>query len=93
MSEPGYLMKFKYAYDKQFNAFFATMLLGAAAVYALFATDSLVCDTPRVVGTVAAVIAAALAAGRITYEIFKPSTKMEEVEQQEPSVEGYQRLR
>jgi len=91
LEKPVFLIKLKQAYNKGLIVRYSTMLLGAAAAYALFATGNVTSDVPHIVGAVAIVTAAALAAERIAYEIFKPSTKMEKVEQ-EPYVEGYQEL-
>lgn len=84
-SEPGYLMEFKKAYDKQFNVCCATILFGAVEAIALFATGSLTPDAPHIAGAVAAIIAAGFIAGRVTYEIFKPSTEIKEVTQGLPA--------
>lgn len=78
--ETGYLMKLKQAYNKDLFVRYSTLLLGAVAAITLFTTGNITPDAPRIIGAAALVTVAALAAGRITYEIFKPSTKMARVE-------------
>ncbi|GFV15639.1 ankyrin-3 [Trichonephila clavipes] len=77
---PGYLMKLKQAYNKDLFVRYSTLLLGAVAAITLFATGNITPDAPRIIGAAALVTAAAFAAGRITYEAFKPSTKMARIE-------------
>lgn len=77
---PGYLMKLNQAYNKDLFVRYSTLLLGAVAAITLFATGNITPDAPRIIGAAALVAVAALAAGRITYEAFKPSTKMARVE-------------
>ncbi|GFR05516.1 hypothetical protein TNCT_117171 [Trichonephila clavata] len=77
---PGYLMKLKQAYNKDLFVRYSTLLLGAVAAITLFTTGNITPDAPRIIGAAALVKVAALAAGRITYEVFKPSTKMARVE-------------
>ncbi|GFR13600.1 hypothetical protein TNCT_444961 [Trichonephila clavata] len=72
---PGYLMKLKQAYNKDLFVRYSTLLLGAVAAITLFTTGNITPDAPRIIGAAALVTVAALAAGRITYEVFKPSTK------------------
>ncbi|WP_265032766.1 ankyrin repeat domain-containing protein [Wolbachia endosymbiont (group A) of Sicus ferrugineus] len=78
--ETGYLMKLKQAYNKDLFVRYSTLLLGAVAAITLFTTGNITPDAPRMIGAAAIVTVAALAAGRITYEAFKPSTKMAKVE-------------
>ncbi|WP_353275797.1 ankyrin repeat domain-containing protein [Wolbachia endosymbiont (group A) of Pipizella viduata] len=78
--ETGYLMKLKQAYNKDLFVRYSTLLLGAVAAITLFTTGNITPDAPRIIGAAAIVTVAALAAGRITYEAFKPSTKMAKVE-------------
>nr|WP_265014506.1 hypothetical protein [Wolbachia endosymbiont (group B) of Camptogramma bilineatum] len=79
---PGYSMKLKQAYNKDLFVRYSTLLLGAVAAITLFTTGNITPDAPRIIGAAAIVTVAALAAGRITYEIFKPSTKMEEIKEE-----------
>lgn len=87
-----FLIKLQQAYNKDLIVRYSTMLLGAVVACTLFTTGNVTSDVPHIVGAVAVVTAAAYAMGRITYEIFKPSTTMEEVEQ-EPPAGQYQSLR
>lgn len=92
LDEPVFLIKLQQAYNKDLIVRYSTMLLGAVVACTLFTTGNVTSDVPHIVGAVAVVTAAAYAMGRITYEIFKPSTTMEEVEQ-EPPAGQYQSLR
>lgn len=78
--ETGYLMKLKQAYNKDLFVRYSTLLLGAVAAITLFTTGNITPDAPRMIGAAALVTVAAFAAGRVTYEVFKPSTKMAKVE-------------
>ncbi|KAK2579995.1 hypothetical protein KPH14_011994 [Odynerus spinipes] len=53
---------------------------GAVAAITLFTTGNITPDALRIIGAAALVTVAAFAAGRVTYEVFKPSTKMAKVE-------------
>ncbi|MFT4314283.1 MAG: ankyrin repeat domain-containing protein [Wolbachia pipientis] len=80
--EPGYLVKLKQAYDKGLIVSYSTMVLGVVTAITLLATGNIIPNAPHIIGAAAVVTVAALATGRITYEILKPSTKMEEIKQE-----------
>lgn len=80
--EPGYLVKLKQAYDKGLIVRYSTMVLGTIAAITLLATGNITPKAPHIIGAAALVAVVALAAGCITYEVLKPSTKMEEIKQE-----------
>lgn len=61
----------------------STALLGTAATVALFVTGTVAVELIPIVIAVAAIAAAALAVGGITYMMLKPSTEMDEVEEEQ----------
>lgn len=67
----------------------ATALLGTAAV-ALFATGTVAIELIPIVIAVATVAIAALAVGGITYMMLKPSTEMDEVEEEQGLVNKWE---
>ncbi|WP_253309096.1 MULTISPECIES: hypothetical protein [Rickettsiales] len=79
-SGDGCLAQFEKARNGGLFVRYSTLLLGAVAAITLFTTGNITPDAPRIIGAAALVTVAALAAGRITYEAFKPSTKMAKVE-------------
>ncbi|WP_253302940.1 ankyrin repeat domain-containing protein [Wolbachia endosymbiont of Psylliodes chrysocephala] len=60
-----------------------TALLGTAVAVALFATGTVAVELISIVIAVAAIAAAALAVGGVTYMVLKPSTEMDEVEEEQ----------
>ncbi|WP_341821499.1 ankyrin repeat domain-containing protein [Wolbachia endosymbiont (group A) of Myopa testacea] len=61
----------------------AVAVLGTAVEVALFATGTVAVELISIVIAVAAIAAAALAVGGITYMMLKPSTEMDEVEKEQ----------
>ncbi|WP_353270501.1 ankyrin repeat domain-containing protein [Wolbachia endosymbiont (group A) of Myopa testacea] len=71
------------ALNKSISAGGATVLLGTAAAVALFATGTAAIELIPIVIAVATVAIAALAVGGATYMMLKPSTEMDEVEEEQ----------
>ncbi|WP_341822490.1 hypothetical protein [Wolbachia endosymbiont (group A) of Clivina fossor] len=71
------------ALNKSISAGGATAVLGTAVAVALFATGTVAVELIPIVTAVVAIAAAALAVGGITYMMLKPSTKVEEVEEEQ----------
>ncbi len=69
----------------------AVAVLGTAVAVALFATGTVAVELIPIVIAVVAIAAAALAVGGITYMMLKPSTEMDEVEEEQGITEDGRR--
>ncbi len=80
----GYIKQFLREKALKKSVFYggSTALLGAAIAVTLFATGTVAVELIPIVIAVVAVAIAALAVGGITYMMSKPSTKMEEAEEE-----------